>query len=134
MRRLQRPLMMVLIGTLLYGYSRKEDHSDTNTPSTPESPAQVSDSSHAMDNRELRPSQPPATSVILNDVLASWGAGDKDGAMAQFLSIKWDDATVFRDIETFSVSEQQFVSLSEDQREPIVQQARGVASALSLLK
>lgn len=133
MRRAQRLLAMVMLGTLLYGCSRKEDHSDTNAPATAKSAEQVSESDHTMGEKQVRPSQPVATSVTLNDVLASWEAGDKDKAMAQFLSIKWDNASLFRDIEAFGIPEQQYVSLSEDQREPIMQEAMGVSRSVRAL-
>jgi hypothetical protein len=71
--------------------------------------------------------------VSLKDVVAAWESGDKDLAVAHFLSVRWDDASVFRDIRAFNISEQQFVSLPEDQRRPIMQQAMDVARSVRAL-
>lgn len=113
----------------------QEDLFDVNAPSGLGSPAEFADRGDGIDGTEGRPSQPDATPVILNDVIASWDSGNKDGALAQLLLIKWDDTTAFRDIEAFAISERQLRSLPEDQREPIMQQAMGVArSGLALAK
>ena len=51
-------------------------------------------------------------------VLASWSKGNKDGAVQQLLSIRWDEPAIFDDVPHLSLSEDQFraLSLSRDER------------------
>ena len=53
---------------------------------------------------------------VLSDVLSSWETGDKDRAVELLLSIPWDEPTRFSDTLLLSMTEQEFSSLSRDER------------------
>ncbi|MHC4118424.1 MAG: hypothetical protein ACYSWO_13065 [Planctomycetota bacterium] len=69
----------------------------------------------------------------LTDTVALWDAGQKDAATAKFLSIDWQDASVFEQIPGLSMSEKDFAPLSADDRDRIVQETLDLLSSMRKL-
>lgn len=112
MRRLRPFAVMLLIATLLVllcGCSKKGDESKTDAQANSKS------------NND---------GVLLKDVLTLWQAGNKDDTVKQFLMISWNDPSVFQGIPALDVSEQQFITLSTDERNNIQQEAMDLTANL----
>jgi hypothetical protein len=64
----------------------------------------------------------------LGDVFASWESGDKDQAVELLLSIQWSDLDLASDTPALRLSEQEFASLSRDERTRVGEEAIKFAS------
>lgn len=64
-----------------------------------------------------------AIPVTFDHVLNLWQSGQKDAAAAQFLTLNWQSPDVFEKGSVFTISEPQFVKLSENERQQIAQEA-----------
>jgi len=120
-RRLLSIMLMVTVLLSISGCAKKEDESQNESDAYSESAGQVSpdvsasaesSTPHAEGERTDADSTSEA-SVYLKEVLASWNAERKDEAVEQFLSIRWADPSVFRDIQILNLSEKEFTSLPQ---------------------
>jgi hypothetical protein len=74
-----------------------------------------------------------AKDISLSDAVALWDAGQKDAATAKFLSIDWQDASVLEQIPGLSMSEEDLLPLSEDDRNRIVQETLNLLDSMRKL-
>jgi hypothetical protein len=107
--------------------SRAEPSADTasNTPapleSTDENPQESSNTTSSPEG------------VLVKDVLALWEAGQKDEAVTQFVSIQWDDPSVFKEMKVLTMSEQEYLALPRDEMKPVVEEAMNLLGKLRKL-
>ena len=66
----------------------------------------------------------------LADVLAIWDRGDKDAAAKGFLSIRWNDPVTLANVPSMNLSEKQFQSLSQVERDRIMKSYAEVRTKL----
>lgn len=64
-----------------------------------------------------------AQGPLLSDVLALWESGNKDDAVEQLLSIRWDAPSLFDNMPIMGQSEKEFASLPDDERKRIQDEA-----------
>jgi len=70
------------------------------------------------------------TAVYFGEVLAAWLGGNKGEAVKQFLQMRWQDPSVFAGIPVLFMSEQQFATLPQAQRDPVSQQAQQLSATI----
>ncbi len=104
---------------LLSGCSKKEDDSSAEPNADTELSAQVPNESIEESPEEGSTIMSSTEGTLFKDVLALWEAEKKDEAVRQFLSIQWDNPSVFQGIEVLDVSEQEFRLLPQDERKRI---------------
>jgi hypothetical protein len=115
------------------GCSKKEDVSQEGHAVEADSSSQIS--------AEAAPDQPAnggntqiaVKGISLSDVVALWDTGQKDAAIAKFLSINWQDASVLKQIRGLNMSEHDLISLSENDRNRIVQETVNLLSSMRKL-
>jgi len=73
--------------------------------------------------------QTPQKSTHLGQVLALWYSGKRGEAVNQFLQIDWQDPAAFQGVPVFTMSEQQFASYAQAQRDAVSQQAQQLSQA-----
>ena len=104
------------------GCSKKEDESqegyaveaDSSSPTSTEIAQDQPDNGSNAQNA--------VKDLSLHDAVALWDAGQKDAAAAKFVSIDWQDASVFEPIPGLNMSEEDLLTISEDDRNRIVQE------------
>ncbi len=109
--------------TLLSGCSKKEDEPNAEPNTDTESSAQVSTESIKESPKEESTIMPSSEGTLFKDVLALWETEKKDEAVKQFLSIQWDNPSVFQGIEALNMTEEELRSLPLDEVKPIAGEA-----------
>ena len=66
----------------------------------------------------------------MNDVLALWETGQKDEAVKQFLSIQWDNPSVFEKMDVLTMTEKAYLALPRDEMEPVMKEAMNMTKKL----
>lgn len=152
MRKRTLLALMLVAAVLPSGCTQKKDSTpapaDTASPAESEAPAEtvasadvdslpaeveaeVGDSDAATTLATAPTTPTTATATYFGEVLVSWNAGKQDDAVAQFLSLAWDNSAVLSGIPALSISEEQFASLPEDQRNQITKHAQELVDTLS---
>ena len=101
---------------MLIGCAKKKDKSHTN------SNTQVQVGVSGISEVEV---------VSVKDMFALWDAGHKDDAIKKFLSIKWDDSSVYREIPVLTMLDRDWRSLQQGEQVRIVQDALKQTQRLS---
>lgn len=83
----------------------------SSAPSPPPPPSAPSSAESPATSGKAR-----VESAAIGTVLASWNNGEKDDAVEQLLSTRWDDPGVFDDVPHLNLSEDEFRALSRDER------------------
>lgn len=115
-RRLWSIVPVVIVLLLLSGCSKKEDKPQTEDNLYPEPGSKISS--------DVWP---------VNELLALWNVNKKDEAVKEFLSIQWDDPSVFQGADLLNLSEKEFVSLPTSERTRIKQDAFKLERTLRVL-
>jgi hypothetical protein len=68
--------------------------------------------------------------MYLGEVLAAWNTGKKGEAVNKFLQLNWQDPSVFQGVPGLSMSEQDFASLSQVQRDQMSQRVQALSQNL----
>lgn len=118
-------LLTSLVVALLCGCTEKEDGSQPQTQTY----APKEDGSQP----ETQSNPPPVEGTLLSDVVASWKSGDKDNAVEQLRSLRWDDPRVFANMPLMSLSEAQFGALSADERARLQKEIAQLAGTVKSL-
>ena len=122
--RLLSIVCVIVCLTFLSGCSKKEEEDSSAEPNTDtELSAQVPTESIKESPKEESTIMPSTEGTLFKDVLALWEAEKKDEAVKQFLSIQWDNPSVFQGIETLNMTEQELGSLPLDEVKPIAGEA-----------
>jgi len=118
---------------LLSGCSKKEDDSSAEPNTDTELSAQVPNESIKESPKETSTIQSSTEGTLFKDVLALWETDQKDDAVKQFLSIQWDDPSVFQGIQALNMSEQELRLLPQDEMKRIVGEALNLTKKLRKL-
>jgi len=140
MRR-QKVIVVLLVATMamsLTGCGKKEDTSEPQAPTpsqaVPQAPAETPAPAQAtvpvVEDVAAAAEIAAKSARFLGEVFVSWNMGKKDAAVQQFLAIQWDDPAAFQGIPMLVMSEQQLTSLSQEQRNRIVQETQGLSAVL----
>ncbi|UCE48378.1 MAG: hypothetical protein JSW47_22625 [Phycisphaerales bacterium] len=122
--RLLSIVCVIVCLTLLSGCSKKEDEPNAEPNTDTESSAQVSTERSIKESpKEESTTMLSSESTLFQDVLALWETNQKDEAVKQFLSIQWDNPSVFQGIEALNMTEQELGSLPLDEVKPIAGEA-----------
>jgi len=131
--------LIVLLAALLLisflGCSKKEDesqegHTDSSSQISTE-PASVA-AKKSTQHKEMAHEETEIL-VDLRDVLSSWDAGDKEHATKQFIKVNWDNPEVFDNVPVLNISEQDFITSSNEQQIKFMQDTKDFASSLRKL-
>jgi hypothetical protein len=98
------------------GCAKKEDTSRAESEPSEETGTPASVTAKQETGRKEMVSEETETPVNLSDVLSSWDAGDKEKATEQFNNVSWDHPEVFANVPVLNISEQDFMTSSQDQR------------------
>ena len=121
--RLLSIVCVIVYLALLSGCSKKEDDSSAEPNSDTELSAQVPMEGMQESPKETRTIQSSTEGTLFKDVLALWETDQKDDAVKQFLSIQWDDPSVFQGIQALNMSDQELRLLPQDERKRISEEA-----------
>lgn len=115
------------------GCAKKEDTSRAESEPSPETgtPASVV-AKQEMGRKEIA-SEETETPVNLSDVLSSWDVGDKERATEQFNTVSWDHPEVFANVPVLNISEQDFMTSSQDQQMQFMKDTKEFATKLRKL-
>ena len=69
----------------------------------------------------------------ISDLVSLWNSEKKDEATEKFLSIDWQDAAILKQIRGLSMSEEALISLSDSERQSIVQETMALLGAMRKL-
>ena len=131
--------LIVLLAALLLisflGCSKKEDesqegHTDSSSQISTE-PASVA-AKKSTQHKEMAHEESEIL-VDLGDVLSSWDAGDKEHATKQFIKVNWDHPEVFDNVPVLNISEQDFITSSNEQQIKFMQDTKDFASSMRKL-
>ena len=128
--RLLSIVCVIICIVLLSGCSKKEDDSSDEPNTDTELSAQVPTEGIKESPKEGSTVQSSAEGTLVKDVLALWEAGQKDEAVRQFLTIQWDNPSVFQEMQVLIMPEQEFRSLSQDEMKRIVGEAMNLTGKL----
>jgi len=108
--------LLVLFSLVSFlGCSKKED----------ETPAETSTASELNTQTPVESTeQSDVDTLTVKGMLELWDAGQKDEAVKQFLSVKWDDPSAYQDMPVLiSMSDKQWYSLPRDEQLSTTQEA-----------
>ena len=131
-RKLLAALIVALVLVSLNG-CRKEDESQEGPDVEADSSSQMSAEAAQGQPAGGGDNQVVAGDTSIGDLISLWDAGKKEQATERFLSIDWQDAAVLKEIHGLSMSERDLVSLSEDDRNSIVQETLDVLNSMRKL-
>jgi len=69
----------------------------------------------------------------ISDLVSLWNSGKKDEATEKFLSIDWQDAAIIKQIRGLSMPEEALISLSDNERQSIVQETMNLLGSMRKL-
>jgi uncharacterized lipoprotein YehR (DUF1307 family) len=121
--RLLSIVCVIVCLTFLSGCSKKEEDSSAEPNTDTELSAQVPTESIKESPKDESTTMLSSEGTLFKDVLALWETDQKDEAVKQFLSIQWDNPSVFQGIETLNMTEQELTSLPLDEVKPIAGEA-----------
>ena len=75
-------------------------------------------------------SQSNKEAASLVRVLALWDRGNKDAATEEFLSVRWNDPTALANVPVMNLSEEQFGSLSKEERDRTMKEYKNLRTKL----
>jgi len=114
---------VIVFSALLSGCSKKEDESSAEPNTNTELSAQVPTESIKESPKEGNTTKSSTEGTLFKDVLELWETDQKDEAVKQFLSIQWDNPSVFKGIEALNMTEQEFKLLPQDEMKRIGEEA-----------
>jgi len=145
-------MMIPMILLAMTGCSQKEDNAPkevkstaapkskttkapSKAPSQASTPAAKPESSPPAASAELKAGEPalteaPEKPVYLGEVLAAWNTGKKGEAVNKFLQLNWQEPSVLQGIPGLAMSEQEFASLPQAQRDQMSQRVQALAQNL----
>jgi hypothetical protein len=135
-RRFRALVTVMLVLPLVawqHGCAKKQDQSQPPAPAASPPADQGSPASPGATHRENGTPHARSEGVLLRDVLASWESGKKEQAVAQLLSVRWDQPGVFSDVPTMNLSEQGFAALPPDLRNRTASDATQLTATLRSL-
>ena len=115
------------------GCSKKEDETQETPSVEAESSRQISVKTAQDQPDDNGNTQVAVQDTSLSDVVALWDTDQKDTATAKFLSINWQDKSALSQIRCLSMSEADLMSLSEDDRNSIVQETISLFGSMGKL-
>ncbi|KPK37275.1 MAG: hypothetical protein AMJ65_14940 [Phycisphaerae bacterium SG8_4] len=74
-----------------------------------------------------------AEDTSITDLVSLWDAGKKDEAKEKFLSVDWQDASILKQIRGLSMSEEALISVSNEDRDGIVEETLSLLSSMRKL-
>jgi hypothetical protein len=132
MKNVWQILLLSLIAAVLVGCGKKADEDEGSSVET-DSISQISAAGTQEQQADGGDSQVAAEEVSISDAAAQWDSGEKDAAIAKFLSIDWQDGSVLVQIRGLSMSESDLISLSENDRISVVQETMDLLSSMRKL-
>ncbi len=134
---IQRQVVHLAALTIMFasilGCAKKEDASQAESEPSSEigTPAPVAAEQETR-RKEIASdeTEPPA---YLSNVLSSWDAGDKERATEQFNKVNWEHPEVFANVPVLNLSEQDFMTSSQDQQMQFMQDTKEFATKLRKL-
>ena len=115
------------------GCAKEEDTSRAESEPSPETGTPASVVAKQETGRKEIASEETETPVNLSDVLSSWNAGDKERATKQFNNASWDHPEVFANVPVLNISEQDFMTSSQDQQMQFMKDTKESATKLHKL-
>ncbi|MBW2174069.1 MAG: hypothetical protein JRF64_05390 [Deltaproteobacteria bacterium] len=106
------------------GCSKKKDESQEGRAVETDSSSQIS-TEMAQEETE--------TSINLGDVLSSWVSGDRKQAARQFVMVNWDHPEVFASVPVLNISQQDFMTSTQDKQMQFMQDTKSFATNLRKL-
>ncbi|MCH8218283.1 MAG: hypothetical protein IH892_16115, partial [Planctomycetes bacterium] len=100
-------LVLIALLLLLFGCTKKEDdsHLESNAASELNTQAQAEDSV-----------QSNVDDPYVKSMLELWEAGQKEDAVKEFLAIRWEDPSAYREVPVFAMSDRQWRSLPRSEQ------------------
>ncbi|MCP4611067.1 MAG: hypothetical protein GY845_20350 [Planctomycetes bacterium] len=132
MKNVREILLLSLVAAVLVGCGKKADEDDGGSVEA-DSISQISAEGAQEQQANVGNTQVAATDISISDVAAQWDNGEKDAAVAKFLSIDWQDGAVLEQIRGLCMSEGDLISLSENDRNSIVKETMDLLSSMRKL-
>ncbi|MDT8302486.1 MAG: hypothetical protein RQ760_13460 [Sedimentisphaerales bacterium] len=132
MRNIREIILLSLAVAVLIGCGKKADE-DEGGSGDADSISQISAEGAQEQQADGGDAQAAAEDISISYVAAKWDSGEKDAAIAKFLSIDWQDGSVLVQIPGLSMSESDLISLSENDRNSVVQETMDLLSSMRKL-
>ena len=133
MRTFLAVMVVTMILVSLPSCAKRQDTSQVKSVPSPQSKAPAKapvQTPPAPKTETVRPAAPTATLAYFGQVLVTWNSGKKDEAIQQFVAIRWDDPAAFQGIPILTMTEPQFATLSQVQRDQVAQQAQDLLKVI----
>lgn len=132
MKNVREILLLSLIAAVLAGCGKKADEDEGGSVEA-DSISLISAEADQELSANGDSTDAAVEDISISNVAAQWDSGEKDAAIAKFLLIDWQDGAVLEQIRGLSMSESDLISLSENDRNSIVEETMDLLSSMRKL-
>ncbi len=131
--RLSSIVLVLLCLSLIFGCDKRKDESRVDSSAISDSNARTRTGDTEGTQNKDGITQRHTNTILVNDVVSLWEADRKAEAVKQFLTIQWNDMSIYRETQVLIMSEQEMRSLSEGEQIRIIEEAMKQTSRLRKL-